>query len=158
MNMMNQLTQESFITLLTYHSLRFRTLWKSLLTTSAEQDEKDLIEVIKEHAAIMFVLYWEIKSNKRLGFFKRINTWKMIKKIEKSLVQVGLLDDALEMAKNITGDEIGEANIETAFKQTSETILVISPTLEPTILEMLDGRDIYLQGCRLGFTMEEAPV
>ena len=127
-------------------------------TTGAEQDEKDLIEVIKEHAAIMFVLYWEIKSNKRLGFFKRINTWKMIKKIEKSLVQVGLLDDALEMAKNMTGGEIGEADIETAFKQTSDIILVISPTLEPTILELLDGRDIYLQGCRLGFTIEELPI
>ena len=151
---MNRLTEENFVTLLTYHSLRFQALWKSLITTGAEQDEKDLIEVIKEHAAIMFVLYWEIKSNKRLGFFKRINTWKMIKKIKKSLVQVELLDDALEMAKNMTGDEIGEADIETAFKQTSDIILVISPTLEPTILELLDGRDIYLQGRRLGFKVE----
>ena len=156
--MLNRLTEDNFVTLLTYHSLRFQILWKSLVTANTEQEEKELKEVIREHAAIMFVLYWEIKSNKRLGFFKRLNTWKMIKKIEKSLVQIGLLGDALEMAKNITGDEIGQAEIETAFKQTSETILVISPTLEPTILELLDGRDIYLQGRRLGFTMEEAPV
>ncbi len=154
--MLNRLMEEDFMALLMYHSLRFQNLWESGVIISSNPEDDYLKEELKEHAMIMFVLHWEIMGNKRLGYFKRLFTKRMVKKIEKSLIQVGLLVEILKMAQGMTSEIIEQAdsNIETAFRQTAETILAISPALEQNVIKQLDGNDIYVQGRRLGFTMQ----
>ena len=81
--MLNRLMEEDFMALLMYHSLRFQNLWESGVIISSNPEDDYLKEELKEHAMIMFVLHWEIMGNKRLGYFKRWFTKRMVRRIER---------------------------------------------------------------------------
>jgi len=158
--MFKSLTQDDFLALLMFHTSRFRYLWESGVVTTHDPEEGYLVDIMKEHAAFMFILYWAVTKEKKFGFIRKGLTKKLIKRVEQPLTHAGLLREVLQLAEEIAMDVIEgeEIDLERIFKRRAKIIISISPNISLKLIERLDEDDIIDQGLRMGLSMNLVPT
>jgi|GEM_PF-2946133 len=150
--MLNSLSKDELMALLMYHTSRFRYFYNSGVLLSTDSSDAYKHEELKYHAVLSFFLCRATMDGKQFGFVKKQTIRLMIKKIENTLIKVGLLLEILQRV-NVMVEEVGSFNEEDFAKgmQTcAKAIISLSPTLNPKQVELLFDTKIEVQAKKLG--------
>jgi len=150
--MLNGLSKDELMALLMYHTSRFRYIYNSGALLSTDSSDACQHENLKYHAVTSFFLCRAAMSGKQFGFMKKQMIRLMIKKIENTLIKVGLLLEVLQRVNSMV-EEVESFNheeFEKGMQVCARAIISLSPTLNPKQVELLFDTKIQVQAKKIG--------
>ena len=135
-------SDDEFKAVTMYHLMMFQALWQSgaILLDEEDLDRQEMLQ----HAVHTFALRAVIESQKRMGWLHRKALKSGAKKVEKALVEAGLLMEVMKLVMELlrADDELVGA-WETKVTSAGRLILSCSPHLNPDHLTQIPLERVY---------------